>query len=104
MYSFLQVMQSLAIWLIQLVHPFLGPICFVLAWGILLLLGLNLWSFTRDGIARARQMHRIPCADCQYFTNNPLLKCPIHPSDALSEAAIDCPDFEADTLMPHTHP
>ncbi|ASC73417.1 hypothetical protein XM38_043840 [Halomicronema hongdechloris C2206] len=64
-YSFLQIIQSLAIWLVQLIQSILGPICFVCAWGILLLLGWNLWSFTRDGIARARQMHRIPCADCR---------------------------------------
>ncbi|WP_348251226.1 hypothetical protein [Leptolyngbya subtilissima] len=39
-------------------------------------------------------MHKIPCAECRYFTNDHRLKCPIHPKIALSESAIDCPDFE----------
>jgi hypothetical protein len=43
-------------------------------------------------------MHQIPCAQCQYFSGNYLLKCPVHPQQALSEAAIGCPDF-ASTQM-----
>jgi RNA polymerase subunit RPABC4/transcription elongation factor Spt4 len=38
-------------------------------------------------------MHQIPCADCQFFTHNMRLKCPVHPTEALSEQAIGCTDF-----------
>lgn len=76
-------------------HPFLVPICFVLAWGLVL---MTLWSIAsafRDGMKRAQQMHAIPCADCRFFTGHYTLKCPVHPSIALSEDAINCPDFDA---------
>ncbi|MEO0826545.1 MAG: hypothetical protein AAFY20_26120 [Cyanobacteria bacterium J06639_14] len=41
---------------------------------------------------RSRQFH---CGNCQYFTGEPLLKCAVHPVEALTEAALDCRDFEA---------
>jgi hypothetical protein len=45
------------------------------------------------GTAQARQMHRIPCADCQYFSGDYTLKCALHPSQAGTFEAIDCGDF-----------
>lgn len=41
----------------------------------------------------ARQMHAIPCTNCRYFTGEMLLKCPVNPKAALTEQALDCPDF-----------
>lgn len=49
------------------------------------------------GFGKAREMHRIPCADCQYFTGDYTLKCTVHPSTALSEDAINCPDYALTT-------
>ncbi len=57
-----------------------------------MLLGWSLWAATRDTIARGQQMHRIPCAGCQFFTSDYHLKCTVRPSAALTEAAINCPD------------
>lgn len=37
--------------------------------------------------------HKIPCRRCRYFSLNPYLCCAIHPSLALTEQAIDCPDY-----------
>ncbi|NJL85230.1 MAG: hypothetical protein HC886_03420 [Leptolyngbyaceae cyanobacterium SM1_1_3] len=71
------------------------PLCFVLAWTIVILGLWSLWATGRDSLANARRMHQIPCSDCRYFTNQYQLKCPVHPSQALSEAAIGCPDFES---------
>jgi len=48
----------------------------------------------RDTVAQTRQMHRIPCAGCQFFTSDYHLKCTVHPSLALTEDAIDCMDYE----------
>lgn len=90
------LVQSMA-WLIvrsvQLIQPLIVPLCFITAW---VALGLAVWSImaaARQGVAIARQMHQIPCAECRYFTNSAFLKCPIHPAEALSEHAIDCPDY-----------
>lgn len=41
----------------------------------------------------ARQMHRIPCSRCAYFTGEYRLKCTVCPHIALSEEAIGCHDY-----------
>ncbi|HBB35447.1 MAG TPA: hypothetical protein DDZ80_28350 [Cyanobacteria bacterium UBA8803] len=67
--------------------------CFCLAWGILILSVLTIWSALRDSLARAKRMHQIPCAYCQFFTNDYRLKCTVHPAIANSEKAINCMDY-----------
>ncbi|MBW4522715.1 MAG: hypothetical protein KME16_23980 [Scytolyngbya sp. HA4215-MV1] len=81
--------------LVKAIQPFLVPVCFVLAW---LLIGGAIWSLMsafRDSVKTAQRLHQIPCADCQFFTRDYHLKCAVHPSRALSEQAIDCPDYRA---------
>lgn len=79
----------------QVIQPILVPLCFITAWTVMGLVVWNIVAAAREGISRARQMHQIPCADCRYFTNSHFLKCPIHPAEASSEAAIGCRDFES---------
>lgn len=81
------------------IQPFLVPLCFVIAWAVTLMGLWNVWAAVRDSWRRGQQMHRVPCADCQFFTHDYHLKCPVHPATALSEAAIDCPDFETTALV-----
>jgi hypothetical protein len=80
--------------LLQAVQPVPVPVCFVAAW---LLVILGVWSSFRAVQSIASQltkMHTIPCSDCQFMTGNSCLKCTIHPSIALTEAAIGCPDYQ----------
>lgn len=35
----------------------------------------------------------IPCRGCRYFNNNPYLKCTVNPTVVLTEAALDCSDY-----------
>ncbi|MGG6281083.1 hypothetical protein ACQ4M3_05935 [Leptolyngbya sp. AN03gr2] len=37
--------------------------------------------------------HPIPCYRCQFFSNNPFLKCAVHPNVVLSQQAVDCSDY-----------
>lgn len=101
--AFLQFLYWLIYQFIQIIQPMLVPLCFVLAWGIVLLAIWNVVSALRDGVSRAQKMHQIPCANCRYFTNNHLLKCPVHPETALSEAAINCRDYESDDPLAAFH-
>ncbi|MBC7970029.1 MAG: hypothetical protein H7Z11_07880 [Verrucomicrobia bacterium] len=80
--------------LVHAIQPLLVPFCFFFAWAIVGLLGWSLWTAGRETIARGQQMHRIPCAGCQFFTRDYHLKCTVRPSTALTEAAISCPDYE----------
>jgi len=80
--------------LIHAVQPFLIPICFVMAWGIVLIMGWSILAALRDGVKQVKNLHQIPCANCLFFTNSYYLKCPVHPSIALSEGAIGCRDYQ----------
>lgn len=81
-------------WVIQAIHPVIVMLCFIFAWTIILMSIWNICAAIRDGIKNAKQMHRIPCANCRFFTNNYHLKCPVHPKKALSDEAINCLDYE----------
>ena len=94
MYHFLQLITVIAHGLIQRLQPFLVPLCFIAAWAGIFLSAWHMWTVFRESLVNAQQMHKIPCSNCKFFTSNYYLKCPVHPTTALSEEAIDCPDFE----------
>jgi hypothetical protein len=68
----------------------------VLGWGFMFCLALSLWTLLKETVQVSQRLHQIPCARCQFCTNNPVLKCAVHPQSALTEAAINCPDFAPD--------
>lgn len=82
---------------IRAIQPLLIPICFVTAWTVITLFAWSLWSAARDSVTTAKQMHQIPCPNCQFFTNNYRLKCTVHPSTASTQEAIDCSDYQPKT-------
>ncbi|MBD2494554.1 hypothetical protein [Nostoc sp. FACHB-280] len=90
-------MLEAIIFLIHGMQKFLVPICFVVAWGLMILVAWSLWSTARDSVATAKQMHQIPCPGCQFFTDDYRLKCTVHPSVANTEEAINCMDYQAKT-------
>ena len=94
MYAFIQLFHILIYRLIQVIQPILVPLCFVVAWATVGLGIWNIFSAMRSSVEQAQRMHQIPCSKCQYFSGNYALKCPVHPYEALSEAAINCLDFE----------
>ncbi len=65
----------------------------MMAWSAVILATVQVWRMFTVGTAQARQMHRIPCAGCQYFSGDYTLKCALHPSQAGTFDAIDCGDF-----------
>jgi hypothetical protein len=79
------------------IQPLLVPVCFVAAWTLMILVVWSLWTTARDSVAVAKQMHQIPCTNCQFFTADYRLKCTVHPSIANTEEAIHCGDFQAKT-------
>ncbi|WP_233744169.1 hypothetical protein [Leptodesmis sichuanensis] len=85
--------------LVEALQPLLVPLCFLSAWALIFITAWSVWTAIRDTAVRTREMHQIPCANCQFFTSNYHLKCTVHPSRALTEAAIDCPDYEPTGLV-----
>ena len=79
--------------LLPWLEPLQVPLCFGVAWLVVIYAGITLGQFSRDVWQRARQMHQVPCHNCQFFTNDHRLKCPLHPIIANSETAINCRDY-----------
>lgn len=94
MYQLLQLVHVIVLHLMTWLQPYLGPICLVVAWSVVVLGIWQMVAATRDSVQRAQTMHRIPCAGCRFFTNQAVLKCSLHPTLAMSEDAIGCLDFE----------
>lgn len=69
-------------------------IYFIVTWAFLLSLAWSIVAMIRDTIRVSKKLHQIPCANCQFFTDSSYLKCPVHPSSALTEEAINCLDYE----------
>ncbi len=90
-------MFKLISFLIYWIQPLLVPICFVVAWTVIILIVWSLCAAARDGLTTAKQMHQIPCTGCQFFTDNYRLKCTVRPSIANTEEAIDCSDYQPKT-------
>lgn len=84
---------QLSVYLTGFLEPVTLPLRF---FGACSLLGICVWSLISailDVVARARQMHRVPCTKCRFFTRDYRLKCTVRPHIANTEQAIDCPDY-----------
>lgn len=77
-----------------MIQPLLVPLCFVTAWGLVVVMTAIVWKTLHRGIAHTQRLHQIPCTNCRFFTGDYHLKCTIHPCIALSETAINCRDYE----------
>lgn len=74
---------------------FFIPISFVLVWSIATAVFLGLPKLVPGGKRRVKAAHKLPCYQCQFFTNNPYLRCAVRPETVLTEDALDCSDFQA---------
>ena len=83
---------------IQTIKPVLIPVCFIITWLFIISLLATLLSSIRQTLARAKQMHQIPCYNCKFFTNDHRLKCTVNPSFANTERAIDCFDYQSKNI------
>lgn len=85
--------------LLQITTDFVRPLYSVCA--ITLVIGTikMIGQTFRQGWKYLQQLHKIPCSRCAYFTGDYRLKCTVCPSQALTEEAIGCRDFE-----PASHP
>jgi uncharacterized protein YpmS len=81
--------------LINGIQPLLIPICFVIAWTVIILVFVSLWTATKYTVKTAQKMHKIPCHNCQFFTKNYRLKCTVNPYIANTEEAIGCKDYQS---------
>ncbi|HEY9906555.1 MAG TPA: hypothetical protein V6D18_02960 [Thermosynechococcaceae cyanobacterium] len=73
---------------------FLIPVGFACAWAIAVALS-SAPKLSREKKLSLKRHSKIPCRNCQFYNNNPYVRCAIRPTDALTEQAIECSDFSA---------
>lgn len=78
----------------SILKPIMLQLRFVGACSVLSLFGWSLLALVLDAIARAKEMHQIPCSKCRFFTGDYRLKCTVNPYVANTEKAIGCPDCQ----------
>ena len=95
----LQAVVRAVAWCLHVLRAIPAQVLAILAWAIALLAIWQLFSAGRETVQRSQAMHKIPCANCDFFTNDHRLKCTVHPERALTEEAVNCQDFESSQIM-----
>ncbi|MBD2772726.1 hypothetical protein [Iningainema tapete] len=72
-------------------------LCVFCTWATILLFIYSAWRNLSKGTNYVKMLHQIPCAGCEYFTNDHRLKCTVHPQKACSLEATNCVDFKVKT-------
>lgn len=76
--------------------PSVSSLSAVVAVAIVLLMTSKLWAAV--WLMLVKQVpQKIPCRRCRFFSGNPHLRCAVHPTTVLSQAAIDCQDYSPQT-------
>jgi hypothetical protein len=60
---------------------------------LLRVIALKLSTEHKQVIETLKYTDKVPCRNCQFFSNNSYLKCAVHPSTVLKDTAIDCSDY-----------
>lgn len=88
-------MRELIFYLIRGFQSILVPLCFFMAWLVVMATIFTIYKAIASTLKQAKEMHQIPCTGCQFFTNDHRLKCPVQPKIAMTEEAIGCRDYWA---------
>jgi hypothetical protein len=59
---------------------------------------IDLLKYLRS-VTQIKPQPRISCSHCHYFSQNPYLKCALHPTTVLTEQAADCRDYTAQNTV-----
>jgi hypothetical protein len=81
------------VFFISVFLDWLLPLRILLSSCLLLICFWTIISSIIDIVERAKQMHRVPCTHCRFFTRDYRLKCTVQPHIANTENAIDCSDY-----------
>lgn len=75
---------------------------FLVSWMLVVFTYLSLSKTSREAARDAKfkllHAHKVPCQQCQFYTNNPYLKCAVRPTTAMTKQAADCSDYQTQQL------
>ena len=67
---------------------------FVICWvAIFLMLSKRVRLARKEIAINIRSLDKIPCKNCNFYSNDPHLKCAVNPSSVMTEKAVDCSDY-----------
>ncbi len=83
--------------------PAISKVVFIICLSLgLLSYALSTWKMLQRDWIHLQRLHQIPCSRCDFFTGEYNLKCTVHPTKALNEAAIGCEDYQAAKFSKHS--
>ena len=73
---------------------FLGPVSFIMGWAVLFFMLSKIGRAASDEfLIGIKHLNRVPCRNCQFYSNNVHLKCAVNPSIVMTEQALNCCDY-----------
>lgn len=72
----------------------LVPACFlIITFSLLLARRIGLYKITNKQSEKIHKTHDFPCLNCNFFKDEPYLKCAVHPDKVLKKEAKNCADY-----------
>ncbi|MBD2242298.1 hypothetical protein [Nostoc sp. FACHB-888] len=72
----------------------LSPVGFIISWMVFFLILRKIRAFIDyKMVFPSKAIHKLPCKNCSFYSNNHYLKCAVNPSIVLTEEAINCSEY-----------
>ncbi len=73
---------------------YLSPVGFIISWiGFFLILQKIREFLDEKMVFPINSLHKVPCKNCRFYSNNHYLKCAVNPSIVLTEKATSCSEY-----------
>ncbi|MHC0062705.1 hypothetical protein ACWATR_07235 [Nostoc sp. UIC 10890] len=74
----------------------LSPVGFIIGWiGFFLILQKIRAFLDEKMVLSINSVHKLPCKNCRFYSNNHYLKCAVNPSIVLTEEAMSCSEYSS---------
>ncbi|MEH1932917.1 MAG: hypothetical protein V7L14_04155 [Nostoc sp.] len=72
----------------------LSPVGFIICWiGFFIILPKLRAFLDEKMVFSINTLHKVPCKNCRFYSNNHYLKCAANPSIVLTKEAINCSEY-----------
>ncbi|MCU0551395.1 MAG: hypothetical protein MUC48_18775 [Leptolyngbya sp. Prado105] len=71
------------------------PLCFIAIWVGLIYVIADTWKYNQKSSRISRELARLPCKKCQFFSNNHYIKCAVNPHVVMTPHANECQDYRS---------
>ena len=80
---------------------FLSPVGFIISWMVFFVILQKIRALLDyKMVFPAKVLHKLPCKNCSFYSNNHYLKCAVNPSIVLTEEAMNCSEYSPSKKNP----